>query len=112
MNSALRDIGRGGEDDAVWVHSDDAAAAGVADGDTVAVTSAVGTIHGRARVTDDVVPGSLSIRHGLVPQNVSVLTDTRRGSTDPLTGMIRQSGIPVTIAPAGTGSADHGMRPV
>jgi anaerobic selenocysteine-containing dehydrogenase len=112
MNSALRDIGGGGDDDALWVHPDDAAGAGVADGDTVAVTSAVGTIYARARVTDDVVSGSVSIPHGLVTQNVSVLTDSRAGTTDPLTGMIRQSGIPVTIVVAGSRSAGYGMRPV
>jgi anaerobic selenocysteine-containing dehydrogenase len=100
MNSALRDVGRGGEDDELWIHPDDAASAEVDDGATVAVTSDVGTIHGRARVTEDVVPGAVSIPHGLFPQNVSVLTDSRPGTTDPLTGMIRQSGIPVTMAPA------------
>jgi anaerobic selenocysteine-containing dehydrogenase len=97
MNSALRDVGRGGEDDALWIHPDDAAAAGVVDGATVTVTSPVGTIYGRARVTDDVVRGAVSIPHGLVPQNVSVLTDSRTGTTDPLTGMVRQSGIPVVL---------------
>jgi anaerobic selenocysteine-containing dehydrogenase len=103
MNSALRDVGRGAEDDALWIHPDDAAAAHVADGGTVAVTSRVGTIHSRARVTEDVVPGAVSIPHGLFPQNVSALTDSRPGTTDPLTGMIRQSGIPVTIKPGATG---------
>jgi anaerobic selenocysteine-containing dehydrogenase len=104
MNSALRDVARGGEDEAFWVHPDDAAAAGVADGDLVAVSSDVGTIDGRARVTDDVVPGAVSIPHGLVPGNVSVLTDSREGTTDPLTGMVRQSGIVVRLARSGDAS--------
>jgi anaerobic selenocysteine-containing dehydrogenase len=101
MNSALRDVGRGGEDDALWIHPEDAATAAIADGTTVAVTSDVGTIHGRARVTRDVVNGAVSIPHGLLPHNVSVLTDSRPGTTDPLTGMIRQSGIPVTLRSVG-----------
>jgi anaerobic selenocysteine-containing dehydrogenase len=108
MNSALRDVGRGGEDNALWIHPDDAANAGVADGATVAVTSNVGTIYGRAKVTEDIVPGAVSIPHGLLPQNVSVLTDSRPGTTDVLTGMIRQSGIPVTINAGGTESGDMG----
>ena len=108
MNSALRDVGRGGEDNALWIHPDDAANAGVADGAAVAVTSNVGTIHGHAMVTEDIVAGAVSIPHGLLPQNVSVLTDSRPGTTDVLTGMIRQSGIPVTINAGGTESGDMG----
>ncbi|HVM64033.1 MAG TPA: molybdopterin-dependent oxidoreductase [Acidimicrobiales bacterium] len=102
MNSALRDIGRGGEDDELWVHPDDAATAGISEGATVAVTSTVGTIRCRARVTEDVLPGSVSIPHGIAGQNVSVLTDSRPGTTDALTGMVRQSGVRVTIEAAAT----------
>ena len=99
MNSALRDVGRGAEDHDLWVNPLDAAAAGVADGDRVDVTSSTGTISGRARVTDDVVAGAVSIPHGLVDQNVSVLTSSGVGTTDALTGMVVQSGITITIRP-------------
>ena len=97
MNSALRDIGRGAEDSELWVNPADATAAGIADGDDIAVTSDTGTISGRARVTDDVVAGAVSIPHGLVDQNVSVLTSSGVGTTDPLTGMVVQSGVVITI---------------
>ena len=97
MNSALRDVGRGAEDHDLWVNPHDATAAGIADGDRIDVTSSTGTISGRARVTDDVVAGAVSIPHGLVDQNVSVLTSSGAGTTDALTGMVVQSGIAITI---------------
>ena len=99
MNSALRDVGRGAEDHDLWVNPLDAAAAGIADGDRVDVTSPAGTISGLARVTDDVVTGAVSIPHGLADQNVSVLTSSGPGTTDALTGMVVQSGITITIRP-------------
>jgi anaerobic selenocysteine-containing dehydrogenase len=97
MNSALRDIGRGTEDRDLWVNPLDAIAVSITDGDRVDVSSSTGTISGRARVTDDVVAGAVSIPHGLVDQNVSVLTSATAGTTDALTGMVVQSGIPITI---------------
>jgi anaerobic selenocysteine-containing dehydrogenase len=97
MNSALRDVGRGADDRDLWVNPHDATAAGISDGDDIDVTSSTGTISGRARVTDDVVSGAVSIPHGLVDQNVSVLTSAGVGTTDPLTGMVVQSGIVITI---------------
>jgi hypothetical protein len=48
-------------------------------------------------VTDDVVAGAVSIPHGLVEQNVSVLTSSGVGATDALTGMVVQSGIPIML---------------
>ena len=83
MNSALRDVGRGAEDHDLWVNPHDAGAAGIADGDRIDVTSSTGTISGRARVTDDVVAGAVSIPHGLVDQNVSVLTSSGVGHHRP-----------------------------
>jgi len=97
MNSALRDVGRGADDRDLWVNPHDATAAGISDGDDIDVSSSTGTISGRARVTDDVVRGAVSIPHGLVDQNVSVLTSAGVGTTDPLTGMVVQSGIVITI---------------
>ena len=57
----------------------DATAAGIVDGDLIDVTSSAGTISGRARVSDDVIAGAVSIPHGLVDQNVSVLTSSGVG---------------------------------
>ena len=95
MNSALRDIGRGGEDIEVWLNPADAAPH--TDGEAVRLTSATGTLTATLRVTTDIAPGAVSVPHGLREQNVNRLTSSARGTVDPLTGMITQSGIPVTI---------------
>ena len=81
MNSALRDVGRGAEDDEVWVHPRDAAQAALHDGGWVEVRSAVGSTVARCRVTTDIVAGAISIPHGLDGPNVSRLTraDAGRG---------------------------------
>ena len=93
------------------VHPDDAAAAGVADGDEITIVSATGELVAVARVNADIRPGAVSIPHGYTDANVSRLTS---GSidVDPLTGMVRQSGIPITIRrkDAGTRFVD-GLTP-
>jgi anaerobic selenocysteine-containing dehydrogenase len=101
MNSALRDLARGDDDTEAWLNPVDAARCGsVHDGDLVTISSETGTITARAKVTADVVPGAVSVPHGLAAPNVSKLTGSRPGRVDPLTGMIVQSGLPVTVQPA------------
>ncbi len=97
MNSALRDVARGPSDAEVWVNPIDAAA--IVDGSTVVVATATGSIRAKARITDDVVAGSVSIPHGLRDQNVSMLTTGAIGTTDALSGMVTQSGFAVEISP-------------
>jgi anaerobic selenocysteine-containing dehydrogenase len=46
------------------MHPDDAAAAGVVDGDTVQVTSEAGSIEVPAEVSDEMMPGVVSLPHG------------------------------------------------
>lgn len=46
------------------IHPDDAAAAGVADGETVQVTSEAGSIEVPAEVSDEMMPGVVSLPHG------------------------------------------------
>jgi anaerobic selenocysteine-containing dehydrogenase len=77
------------------VHPDDAALAGVADGDVVEVASAAGALRVVATVTDAIRPGAVSIAHGWADVNVNVLIDSE--TVDPLTGMPVMSGTPVTI---------------
>ena len=89
---------REGERHDVLVHPVDAAAAGVTDGELVDVTTATGSIRVPVRITDDIVPGAVSIGHGLEAANVNTLID--RHDLDPLTGMARLSGVPVAICPA------------
>jgi anaerobic selenocysteine-containing dehydrogenase len=46
------------------IHPDDAARRGVADGATVRLRSRVGVVEVAAEVTDDVMPGVVSLPHG------------------------------------------------
>jgi anaerobic selenocysteine-containing dehydrogenase len=95
------------------VHPDDAARWGIADGADVTVTSAVGELQAPATVTDEIMPGVVSLPHGWghdlpgirlgVAQgragvNTNVLTDG--APTDPLSGNAVLNAIPVTVAPA------------
>jgi anaerobic selenocysteine-containing dehydrogenase len=96
MNSALRDVMRGGTDAELWINPADAAT--ISDGSTVTVTTATGSIRATARVTDDVAPGSVSIPHGLRDQNVAVLITGAAGTTDVLSGMVTQSGFAIEIS--------------
>ena len=49
-------------------------------------------------LTLGLVPGAVSVPHGYPGANVNLLTDD--ADIDPLTGMTRYSGLPVSIAPA------------
>ena len=79
----------------VLLHPDDAAAAGVADGARVRVRTATGELVGRARVTDRIRRGAVSVPHGYDDTNVNVLTSA--ATLDPLTGMPTYSGVPVEL---------------
>jgi anaerobic selenocysteine-containing dehydrogenase len=108
MNSAFRDIGRGRDDGDVWLNPADARDCGdIQDGDDVVISSVTGAITARARVTDDVVRGAVSVSHGLNLANVSTLTSARVGTVDALTGMVVQSGLPVHLRPADLADDEH-----
>jgi anaerobic selenocysteine-containing dehydrogenase len=102
MNSTLHDVGRGGEDTALWIHPD--TAPGIADGELVEVRTATGALRGRARVTTDIAAGAVSVPHGLPDQNVACLTATDAASVDVLSGMVTQSGFAVSVTPVGRGA--------
>jgi anaerobic selenocysteine-containing dehydrogenase len=89
-----------GEPAEVMVHPRDAAAAHVADGEAVVVRSAHGELTGIARVDPSIRPGAVSVPHGHQGANVNLLTS--KDTIDPVTGMARYSGIPVSLhrAPA------------
>ena len=95
------------------VHPDDAARLGVTDGALVRVTSRVGEIALPAEVTDDVMPGVVSIPHGWghdvdgvelrvarehAGSNSNVLAD--EDLVEPLSGTAVLNGIPVSLSPA------------
>jgi anaerobic selenocysteine-containing dehydrogenase len=83
----------------VLLHPADAEAAGVEQGQRVRVTSAHGEVTGTARLDVDIRRGAVSVPHGFGNPNVNYLTSAREG-VDPLTGMVLQSGVPLTVTPA------------
>jgi anaerobic selenocysteine-containing dehydrogenase len=89
---------RDGDEAEVLLHPNDASDVGVVDGDLVEVSSSVGSLRIRARLTDATTAGSVSIPHGWADCNVNVLVSSQ--VLDPLTGMPRQSGTPVSIRKA------------
>lgn len=102
------------------LHPDDAARLGVAAGDSVRISSRVGSIEVPVEITDRIMPGVVSVPHGWghgrqgvqleVAQKVAGVslndvTDERL--VDALTGMPVLNGVPVTLAavPAATEAA-------
>jgi anaerobic selenocysteine-containing dehydrogenase len=86
---------RDGDRSEAWMHPDDAARAGVVDGDMVEVASSTGRIELPARVTTAIAAGAISVQHGWVSPNVNRLIDAH--DLDPLTGMAHLSGTAVTV---------------
>jgi anaerobic selenocysteine-containing dehydrogenase len=87
-----------GENAEVLIHPDDAAAAGVADGQALIVRTMQGELKGTAKVDQSIRRGAVSVPHGHAGVNVNVLTS--KDDIDLVTGMTRYSGVPVTIHPA------------
>jgi anaerobic selenocysteine-containing dehydrogenase len=91
------------------IHPEDAVRLGVGDGDTVTVRSRVGSIEVEVRITDEVMPGVVSLPHGWghrYPTNRRVasadpgadynaLIDPR--AIEPLAGMAFLNGFPVAV---------------
>jgi anaerobic selenocysteine-containing dehydrogenase len=94
VNSQLVFLGDAPE---ILLHPADAATAGVPDGAPVTVRSAAGELTGIARVDPEMRRGAVSVPHGHADANVNALTSHREA--DPITGMARYSGVPVTIHP-------------
>jgi anaerobic selenocysteine-containing dehydrogenase len=87
-----------GERADILIHPDDGEAAGVVDGQQVTVRSANGELTGIAKIDDAIRRGAVSIPHGHHAANVNRLTN--KDDIDVVTGMVRYSGIPVSLHPA------------
>lgn len=85
------------------LHPRDAERLGVTHGAPVEVGTGRGTITLVANVSETIRPGVASIPHGHGSANVNLLTDT--GVVDPLTGMVRYTGIPITARAAGASTS-------
>ena len=79
------------------LHPDDARHAGVAHGQPVTVRTERGALTGTAKVDPSIRPGVVSVPHGHHGANVNALTD--KDMIDPITGMVRYSGVPVSVEP-------------
>jgi anaerobic selenocysteine-containing dehydrogenase len=97
----------------LMIHPDDAAAASLEHGDLAIVRSSSGEIRIPAEVTDDMMPGTVSIPHGwghdlpgMAMQvaksraGVSANALTQSGALDPLSGNAALSGVQVEVAKA------------
>jgi predicted molibdopterin-dependent oxidoreductase YjgC len=69
------------------------------DGTAVVVTSAHGSLTGALHVDDRLHPEAIAVAHGWADPNVSDLTSADE-DVDPLTGMVRQGGVPVRVSRA------------
>ncbi len=120
---------------AARIHPDDAARVGLEDGAPCALVSATGRIELPAKITDEVVPGTVAVPHGWGHSggwrravqaggaNVNVLASSRPEDLERLAGMTLLNGIPVRlerVGPAGgparifaasAGSAAHVLGP-
>ncbi len=98
----------------LWVHPDDAARLGLADGLAAAVRSRAGRVEVPVEITDAIMPGVVSVPHGWghdapgialrvasahAGVNSNLLADEL--AMDPLSGNAVLNGIPVTVEPAG-----------
>jgi formate dehydrogenase len=109
-NSAL--LTRGGRTHSARVHPDDAARAGLADGDPVVLRSPWGAVQTTVKVTDEMRPGAVAVPHGwghrggwstangLGGANVNRLMPGSPSEVEPLSGMAWLSGVPVRLEPA------------
>jgi formate dehydrogenase len=97
---------------AALVHPDDAKAASIADGTVAVVESAHGQLEFAAKVTSDVMPGTIAIPHGwghaggwrranaAGGSNSNVLASADPEDIEPIAGMSILNGIPVRIRTA------------
>ncbi|MCB9660764.1 MAG: molybdopterin-dependent oxidoreductase [Sandaracinaceae bacterium] len=98
----------------VYMHPEDALAAGLRDGDMAMVRSEVGSIALPVAITEDMMPGAVALPHGwghqdadglrvasaTNGQNVNLLARTGPDALEPLSGMAQLNGIVVEIVSA------------
>jgi formate dehydrogenase len=107
-NAAL--LMRGGREHAARVHPEDAAEHGIADGEPCRISSPHGSIEVTARLTDEVVRGTIAVPHGWGHSgggwttandaggaNVNLLASSDPADLEPLAGMAFFNGIPIKL---------------
>lgn len=98
----------------LYMHPEDAKAAGLRHGDLVDVVSAAGAVRIPMQILEDLQPGTVAMPHGWGHQrarglsvasrttgvNVNVLAASGPEAVEPLSGMSRLTAIPVEVRPA------------
>ena len=106
--------GPGGDTNHLYLHPDDAARLGLAEGDVADVTSATATVRVPVKVLAELTAGVCALPHGWGHQhatglsvasrtsgvNVNLLAADGVDAVDPASGMSQLTGIPVDVAPA------------
>jgi anaerobic selenocysteine-containing dehydrogenase len=102
LNSQLRGVAAPGgrlDSPVLLLHPDDAAGRGITDASPVRLSSTNGSVLVVAQLDDNIRRGSVSLPHGFAEPAVGAVT-TGHVDTDPLTGMVQQSGLRVRVTPA------------
>ncbi|MCK5006934.1 MAG: molybdopterin-dependent oxidoreductase [Spirochaetales bacterium] len=81
----------------VELHPEDAAALGVADGDSIRITSRIGSVEVPAKIKSavEILPGTLQMTHGWKEANVNLLTHDDR--FDPISGFPLMKAVEVQV---------------
>ncbi len=102
---------RGGREQALRIHPDDAAAHGLDDGAPARLRSKHGAVTVPVKVTDELTPGTVALPHGWGHRggwqlanrhggvNVNLLAGGSPDDLEPLAGMAFLNGIPVAVSP-------------
>ena len=111
IGQPLKNLGKKVTTNPAYIHPDDMAQQGIAEGDVIEITSAHASIHGVAKPSDRVRRGLISMAHAFGDADAGkhnvheVGGSTNRLTSDevdydPITGQALQSAIPVRIAAA------------
>ena len=110
---------RGGREQPLRIHPDDAERHGLEDGGTARLSSRSGAIEVPVSVTDEMLTGVVALPHGWGHRggwkianaaggvNFNVLASADAGDLEPLAGMAFLNGIPVRVEPVAPAPADR-----
>jgi anaerobic selenocysteine-containing dehydrogenase len=112
---------RGGRTHALRMNPEDAAEAGIADGELVRISSEAGAVEATVKVTDEMTRGTVALPHGWGHKgggwtlaneaggaNVNLLAPSGADALERLAGMAHLNGIPVRVEAAAPQPAPNG----